>query len=63
MATNTNKFRDEIRRSLNCGNACYYSVRKLLSSRPFSEMLEDQDTLKLFGTKKDDISEKFKTWI
>jgi hypothetical protein len=31
--TNQNDIRDEIKRRLNSGNACYYSVQNLLSSR------------------------------
>jgi hypothetical protein len=31
--TNQNDIRDEIKSRLNSGNACYYSVQNLLSSR------------------------------
>jgi hypothetical protein len=31
--TNQNDIRDEIKNRLNSGNACYYSVQNLLSSR------------------------------
>jgi hypothetical protein len=33
ILTNQNDIRDEIKSSLNSGNACYYSVQNLLSSR------------------------------
>jgi hypothetical protein len=32
--TNQNDVRDEIKNTLKSGNACYYSVQNLLSSRP-----------------------------
>jgi hypothetical protein len=32
--TNQNGIQDEVKRRLNMGNACYYSVQHLLSSRP-----------------------------
>ena len=31
--TNTNDIREEIKRRINMGNACYYSLEKILSSR------------------------------
>ena len=30
--TNTNDIREEIKRRINMGNACYYSLEKILSS-------------------------------
>jgi hypothetical protein len=38
--TNQNDFHDEIRNRLNSGNACYYSVQNLLSSRLISKKLK-----------------------
>jgi hypothetical protein len=38
--TNQNDIRDEIKSRLNSGNACYYSVQSLLSSRLISKTLE-----------------------
>jgi hypothetical protein len=35
--TNHNHIHDEIKSRLNSGNACYYSVQNLLSSRPISK--------------------------
>ena len=35
--TNTNNFREEIKRRVNMGNACYYSLEKILSSRLLSK--------------------------
>jgi hypothetical protein len=40
IATNKNLIREEIKRSLNSGNACYYSVQTLLSSRLLSKNLK-----------------------
>jgi hypothetical protein len=37
---NQNDIRDEIRSRLNSGNACYYSVQNLFSSRPISKKLK-----------------------
>ena len=37
--TNTNDIREEIKRRINMGNACYYSVENILSSRQLSEKL------------------------
>ena len=34
--TNTNDVREEIKRGINMGNACCYSLEKILSSRFFS---------------------------
>ena len=34
--TNTNDIREEIKRRMNMGNACYYSLEKILSSRLLS---------------------------
>ena len=34
--TNTNDIREEIKRRINMGNACYYSLEKILSSRLLS---------------------------
>ncbi|KAJ4451459.1 hypothetical protein ANN_02921 [Periplaneta americana] len=39
-ATNTNNTREEIKHTINMGNACYYSVEKLLSSRLVSKNLK-----------------------
>ena len=33
--TNTNDIREEIKRSISMGNACYYSLKKILSFRLF----------------------------
>jgi hypothetical protein len=38
--TNQNEIHDEIRSRINSGNACYYSVQNLLSSRLISENLK-----------------------
>jgi hypothetical protein len=38
--TNQNGIRDEIKSRLNSGNACYYSVQNLLSSRIISKNLK-----------------------
>jgi hypothetical protein len=38
--TNQNDIRDEIKNRLNSGNACYYSVQNLLSSRLVSKKLK-----------------------
>jgi hypothetical protein len=38
--TNQNDIRDEIKSRLNSGNACYYSVQNLLSSRLISKNLK-----------------------
>ena len=38
--TNTNDIREEIKRRINMGNACYYSVEKILSSRLLSKKLK-----------------------
>jgi hypothetical protein len=35
--TNTNLIQEEIKRRLNSGNACYHSVKNLLSSRLLSK--------------------------
>jgi hypothetical protein len=40
--TNQNDIRDEIKSRLNSGNACYYSVQNLLSSRLVSKSLRIQ---------------------
>jgi hypothetical protein len=39
--TNKNDTHDEIKSILNSGNACYYSVQNLLSSRLISKKLKD----------------------
>ena len=39
-ATITNDFREEIKRRINMGNACYYSLEKILSSRLLSKKLK-----------------------
>ena len=38
--TNTNDFREEIKRRVNMGNACFYSLEKILSSRLLSKKLK-----------------------
>ena len=38
--TNTNDFREEIKRRINMGNACYYSLEKMISSRLLSKKLK-----------------------
>jgi hypothetical protein len=38
--TNQNLIQEEIKRRLNSGNACYYSVQNLLSSRLLSENVD-----------------------
>jgi hypothetical protein len=38
--TNQNLIQEEIKRRLNCGNACYHSVQNLLSSRLLSKNLK-----------------------
>jgi hypothetical protein len=38
--TNRNLIQEEIKRRLNSGNACYYSVQNLLSSRLLSKNLK-----------------------
>ena len=38
--TNTNDIREEIKRRINMGNACYYSPEKMLSSRLLSKKLK-----------------------
>jgi len=40
MLTNQNSIQEEIKSRLNLGNACYYSVQNLLSSRLLSKNLE-----------------------
>jgi hypothetical protein len=40
LLTNQNDIRDEIKSRLNSGNACYYSVQNLLSSRLISKNLK-----------------------
>ena len=37
MVTNTNDIHEEIKRRINMGNACYYSLEKILSSRMLSK--------------------------
>ena len=37
--TNTNDIHEEIKRRINLGNACYYSLEKILSSRLLSKKL------------------------
>ena len=37
---NTNDMREGIKRRINMGNACYYSLEKILSYRLFSEKLK-----------------------
>ena len=39
-AANTNDIREEIKRRINIGNACYYSLEKVLSSRLLSKKLK-----------------------
>ena len=38
--TNTNDIREEIKRRINMGNACYYSLKKILSSHQLSMKLK-----------------------
>ena len=38
--TNTNEIREEIKRRINMGNACYYSPEKMLSSQLLSKKLK-----------------------
>ena len=38
--TNTNDMREEIKRRINMGNACYYSREKILSSHLLSKKLK-----------------------
>ena len=38
--TNTNDIREEFKRGINMGNACYYSLEKILSSRLLSKKLK-----------------------
>ena len=38
--TNTNVICEEIKRKINMGNACYYSLEKILSSRLLSKKLK-----------------------
>ena len=38
--TNTNSIREEIKRRINMGNACYYSLEKILFSRLLSKNLK-----------------------
>ena len=38
--TNTNDIREEIKRRMNMGNACYYSLEKISSSRLLSKKLK-----------------------
>ena len=38
--TNTNDIREEIKRRINVGNACYYSILKILSSHLLSKKLK-----------------------
>ena len=40
MVTNTNDIRKEINRRINMGNACYYSLEKILSSHLLSKKLK-----------------------
>ena len=45
-STNQNPIQEEIKSRLRSGNACYYSVQNLLSSRLLSKNLK----IKIFGT-------------
>ena len=38
--TNTSDIRENIKRRINMGNACYYSLEKILSSHLFSKKLK-----------------------
>ena len=38
--TNTNDIHEEIKRRINMGNACYYSLEKILSSRSAFQQIE-----------------------
>ena len=45
--TNTNDIREEIKRRISMGNACYYSLEKILSSRLLSKELKVNIYIKL----------------
>ena len=40
VETNTNDIREDIKRRINMGNACYYSLDKILSSRLLCKKLK-----------------------
>ena len=44
---NTNDIREEIKRRINVGNVCYYSLEKILSSRLLSKKLKMLRHIKL----------------
>ena len=54
--TNTNDIREEIKRRINMGNACYYSLEKILSSCLLSKKLKVNTYKTIFGTKRDEIT-------
>ncbi|KAJ4445386.1 hypothetical protein ANN_07191 [Periplaneta americana] len=67
--TNINDTREEIKRRINMGNACYYSVEKLLSSSLLCEtwaltlreeqrlrVFENKVLRKIFGAKRDEVT-------
>ncbi|KAJ4427587.1 hypothetical protein ANN_25235 [Periplaneta americana] len=58
--TNINDIREEIKHRINMGNACYYSVEKLLSSSLLEEhrlrVLENKVLRKIFGAKRDEVT-------
>ncbi|KAJ4443833.1 hypothetical protein ANN_05620 [Periplaneta americana] len=52
--TNINDTREEIKHSINTGNACYYSVEKRLSSSLL--VFENKVLRKIFGAKRDEVT-------
>ncbi|KAJ4447597.1 hypothetical protein ANN_09604 [Periplaneta americana] len=54
--TNINDTREEIKRRINMGNACYYSVEKLLSSSLLLRVFENKVLRKIFGAKRDEVT-------
>ncbi|KAJ4435688.1 hypothetical protein ANN_18304 [Periplaneta americana] len=60
IVTNINDIREEIKHRINMGNACYYSVEKLLSSSLLEEqrlrVFENKVLRKIFGAKRDEVT-------
>ena len=55
--TNTNDIHEEIKRRINMGNACYYSLEKILTSHLHRlRAFENKVLRKIFGAKKDEIT-------